>query len=142
MQKQQNVAAAAMCNISNMQQYQQAARHCRAMSPYSGSNVQQHQAAQIGNSSDKQQHQHYTISNATSQQQLQQWQYTTQAKCSSMQQDQQAARYCTVMPSCCNICMCDSKLQHPAVATAAAAAANLCQPGTEHSLQTSWGPLL
>jgi len=130
MQKQQNVAAAAMCNISNMQQYQQAARHCRAMSPYSGSNMQQHQAAQIGNSSDKQQHQHYTISNATSQQQLQQWQYTTQA------------RYCTVMPSCCNICMCDSKLQHPAVATAAAAAANLCQPGTEHSLQTSWGPLL
>jgi len=141
MQKQQNVAAAAMCNISNMQQYQQAARHCRAMSPYSGSNMQQHQAAQIGNSSDRQQHQHCTISNATSQQQLQQWQYTTQAKCSSMQQDQQAARYCTVMPT--RICMCDSKLQHPAAAAAAAAAAaNLCQPGTEHSLQTSWGPLL
>ena len=94
-----------------MQQYQQPARHCRAMSPCSGSNMQQHQATQIGNSSDRQQHQHCTISNATS---LNTWQYTTQAKCSSVQQDQQAARYCTVMPSCCNTHM---YVQQPATAS-------------------------
>jgi hypothetical protein len=55
------------------QQYHQEARHCTGMSPSSGSNMQQYQAAQIGNSSDRQQHQYCTISNAILQQQLLQW---------------------------------------------------------------------